>query len=101
MKRDPRQMDLFTYRPPAAVVELPVAVWARSVWRESADAFVGWMLKEPDDMERWWRGVDHQVGQDVRRLKASEAEVQAEVAKARQYVARQVAMLRHVERRRA
>jgi hypothetical protein len=94
-------MDLFDYRPPVVIVHLPVAVWARTVWRETADAFVDWMIKEPDDMERWWRGVNHQVAQDVRRLKVSEAEVQAEVQKARQYVARQVAMLRHAERRTA
>jgi hypothetical protein len=92
-------MDLFTYQPPAAVLHLPLAVWGRTIWRSLADAFVDHMLREPDRMDFWWRGVDHQIGQDLRKAGLSDSDVAAELHRARQYVAQRVAQLSYAQAR--
>lgn len=86
MKRDPNQLELFECQPKPAVIHLPFAVWGRTVWRELADAFVHQMIARPERMDFWWRGLDHQAAQDLKRQGATDTEITVELRKARQYV---------------
>lgn len=99
MKRVPEQLE-FDFRA-AEIVRLPVSVWGRTIWRELADAFVDHMLAAPDRMDFWWRGVDHQIGGDLRKAGLSDADRAGELHRARQYVAQRLARCQAEERRRA
>lgn len=95
MKRRPEQLEMFhSERAQAEVITLPVSVWGRLVWGELADAFADLILSRPEDEDRWWRGIDHQIGQEMRKLGLEPSEVSVEVKKARQYVANRVATKR-------
>lgn len=98
MKHSSNQLDLFNYQPKPVVIQLPIACWGRTVWIGLADAFVKLLLTRPDEEAKWWRGLDHQAAQELKKHGATDSEIATEIRKARHYVIINLLKANHLRR---